>query len=391
MMEQWPFLLMGGIMLIMFFGISYTSQRLRMPSVLAYIVIGIILAGVITQDKELHIIAEIGIVLLFFILGLEFPLTRMMEISKKVWPAGLLDVFLNLGLGFGIAYVFGLDLMSAFLIGAVVYASSSSITAKLLEEKKRLANPEAEFILALLIFEDLVAPILVSFLAGVYSGTEATTQFLLILLIKIIGMTVGAIIIGYYGFKKLGNFVEKYLEKDFMPLLAVGIAFGYAGLALTLGLSEVLGAFLAGVMLSETGKAKDLEHLILPARDLTLPFFFFWFGTTISFGEGISMFGLLLILVVWSIIGKLLVGFYGGRAYGLTPKVAIRAGLSLGQRGEFSAIIAALAPPSLRIFSGIYILATAFIGVYLFNKAPEWAKAINLRYFKTNSQKSTSS
>lgn len=382
MMEQWPFLLMGGVILMMFFGISYASPKLRLPSVLVYIIAGIVLAGLITQKEALHNVAEIGIVLLFFLLGLEFPLARMMEIAKRVWPAGLMDVVLNLGLGLVIALAFNLDLMAAFLIGSVVYATSSSITAKMLEEKKRLANPEAEFILALLIFEDLVAPILVSFIAGVYSGADITGQFLGLLFLKIILLTAGAIIIGYYGFSKLGSFMEKYLEKDFMPLLAVGIALGYAGLALALGLSEVLGAFLAGVMLSETGKAKELEHMILPLRNLTLPFFFFWFGTSISFGEGIPMVGLLIVLIAWSIVGKILVGYYGGRLYGLTPKVALRSGFSLGQRGEFSAIIAAMAPPQLRVFSGIYILATAFIGVYLFNKAPELAKNINQRYLK---------
>ncbi|KUO50190.1 MAG: sodium:proton exchanger [Desulfitibacter sp. BRH_c19] len=382
MLENVSLLLLGGIMLLLFFSISFASQRIRIPSVLLFIIVGILLAGAFSKSETLHTIAEIGIVLLFFLLGLEFPLQRMLSISKKVWPAGVLDLILNLGIGFLIALLFGFNLLTAFLIGAVAYASSSSITAKMLEEKKRLANPEAEFILALLIFEDLAAPILVSFLAGAYSGAEITGQFMGVLFLKIIIMTGGAIIIGYYGFRKLSNFVEKYLEMDFMSLFAVGIAFGYAGLAIALGLSEVLGAFLAGVMLSETGRAKELEHLILPVRDITLPFFFFWFGTSISFGETVPNILFLIVLILWSIIGKIIVGFYGGRMYGLSSRVSIRAGLSLGQRGEFSAIIAAMAPSQLRVFSGIYILTTAFIGVFLFNKAPAWSKAINDKYLK---------
>jgi CPA2 family monovalent cation:H+ antiporter-2 len=197
-------------------------------------------------------------------------------------------------------------------------------------------------------------------------------------------LSAGAIIIGYYGFRKLGEFVEQHLERDFMPIFAIAIAFSYAGLAIYFGLSEVLGAFLAGVMLTETGRAEDLEHLILPVRDLTLPFFFFWFGTSISFGEGIPMVGLLLVLVLWSLVGKLIVGYYGGQQYGLSPRAALRAGFSLGQRGEFSAIIAAVAPPQWKIFSGIYILATAFLGVYFFNKAPTWSKALHEKYLKKN-------
>lgn len=381
-MEHWPVLLLGGLTLFMFFVVGFVSQKLRLPSVLAYILIGIFLSGLITDKEVLHSIAEIGIVLLFFLLGLEFPLNKMMEIAKKVWPAGLMDAALNLGVVILIALLFGLDFITAFLIGAVVFATSSSITAKMLEEKKRLASPEAEFILALLIFEDLIAPILVSFLVGVYSGTEVTIEFVLILLAKILLLSAGAVVIGYYGFRKLGEFVEQYLEHDFMPIFTIAIAFGYAGLALYFGLSEVLGAFLAGVMLTETGKAKGLEHLILPVRDLTLPFFFFWFGTSISFGEGVPMVGLLLTLVLWSLAGKLIVGYFGGKQYGLSPRVALRAGFSLVQRGEFSAIIAAVAPLQWKIFSGVYILATAFFGVFFFNKAPSWSKALYEKYLK---------
>jgi CPA2 family monovalent cation:H+ antiporter-2 len=123
-------------------------------------------------------------------------------------------------------------------------------------------------------------------------------------------------------------------------------------------------------MLSETGKSSDLEHLILPVRDITLPFFFFWFGTTISLGEGVFSFWLLVLMIFWSVAGKLLTGYAGSRLFGLSPRVSLRAGFSLIPRGEFSAIIASLAAPQLRVFSGIYILVTAFIGVYLFQKAP---------------------
>jgi monovalent cation:H+ antiporter-2, CPA2 family len=327
----------------------------------------------LAKSDTVHIVGEIGIVLLFFILGLEFPLSRMIDISKKIWPAGLLDVLLNLGVAMGIALLFGMDPMSALVIGSVAYATSSSISAKMLEEQKRLANPETEFILALLIFEDLVAPILVSFIAGARLGEEMSIGFVLILLFKIILLMLGAILLGLYGFKRLSAFISRHIQRDFMPLLATGIALAYAGIAISLGLSEILGAFLAGVMLSETGKSSEVEHLILPIRDITLPFFFFWFGTTISFGEGVSYIPMMIVLVLWAVAGKILTGFIGGRLFGLSKKISFRAGFSFVHRGEFSAIIASLAVPQLRIFSGIYIVVTAFIGVFLFQKAPNAA------------------
>ncbi len=243
----------------------------------------------------------------------------------------------------------------------------------MLQEQKRLANPEAEFILAILIFEDLVAPILVSFIAAMGQGEALSPQFGALLLFKIVLLVAGAIFLGHFGFKRLNDFVTRHLQKDFMPLMTAGVALSYAGVAIALGLSEILGAFLAGMMLSETGRSTELEHLVLPIRDITLPFFFFWFGTTISLGEGIPLVPLLVALIVWAVIGKIITGYAGGRLYGLSPKVSSRASFSMIHRGEFSAIIASLAAPQLKLLSGIYILVTAVMGVYLFQKAPSLA------------------
>lgn len=368
-----PFLLLIGLILFTFFWVSFGSHKLRLPSVLIYILLGAGTVFIFPHNEAIQWGAEIGIVLLFFLLGLEFPLARMLEISKRIAPAGLLDVLLNLGGVMGLALILGLDSFSALILGAVSYATSSSISAKMLEEQKRLANPEAEFILALLIFEDLISPLLVSLIAGAGTGEKMTVSFAALLLMKIVILVAGAVLIGHYGFRRLQLFIARHLQKEFMPLMAVGIALAYAGIGMAIGLSEILGAFLAGVMLSETGKSSDLEHLILPLRDITLPFFFFWFGTTISLGEGVFNLWLLVLMVVWSVAGKLLTGYAGGRLFGLSPRVSLRAGFSLISRGEFSAIIASLAASRLRVLSGIYILVTAFIGVYLFQKAPTLA------------------
>ena len=381
-MENIPFLLVEGLILLAFFAISFGSEKLRLPSVLLYIVLGAAISSLSIKNELLHIAAEIGIVMLFFILGLEFPLNRMITLFRRIWPSGFLDAALNLGGAMGIALLFGMDLISAFTIGSIAYATSSSISAKMLDEKKRLANPETEFILALLIFEDLVAPVVVSFIASVHGHETLSAGFIGLLIIKIILLTAGAILIGHFGFRHLNNFVAKYIESDFMPLLAVGVALGYAGLAIALGLSEILGAFMAGVMLSETGRSSEIEHLLLPIRDLTLPFFFFWFGTTIHLGEGLSFVGMLVALVLLAIVGKIVTGYAGSRWFGLSPKVSLRAGLSMVHRGEFSAIIASLSPPPLRVFSGVYILITAFIGVYLFAQAPDIANWYRNRWLQ---------
>jgi monovalent cation:H+ antiporter-2, CPA2 family len=143
-----------------------------------------------------------------------------------------------------------------------------------------------------------------------------------------------------------------------------------------LGLSEVLGAFLAGIVLAEMQRTENLEHAVLPIRDLFLPLFFFYFGTTITFGDGIPMIPLLITLLIWSIAGKIITGYYGARLYGLSKKVSLRAGLSFTQRGEFSVIIAAMATDTIRVLSGAFILSSAMLGILLFELAPKITSAL---------------
>ncbi|SER76013.1 cation:proton antiporter [Salipaludibacillus aurantiacus] len=372
---QMPVILTAGFLFLLMFFIGVFGSRYKVPEVIVYILLGMVLASFIGESELLYLVGEIGIILLFFMLGMEFPLKQLMNVAKKVTPAGTLDVILNIGITMGIVLLFGLGLIEALLIGGVVYATSSSITAKMLETSKRMANPESEFILGLLIFEDLVAPVLVAILVGLTAGTALTAGAFSIIAFKVILLIAGAVILGQVLFKKLEKFFDKYLNYDAFILFVAGTALAYGGIALYLNLSEVLGAFLAGIMIAEVRKTEQLEHLIVPVRDLTLPIFFIWFGTTIEFGEGIPMPGLLITLIVWGIVAKLIVGVVGGRIYGLSKKVSLRAAFSLVQRGEFSIIIAALASAELMVFSSVIILSTAITGIILFQFAPKISSA----------------
>jgi monovalent cation:H+ antiporter-2, CPA2 family len=376
--------LLGGAMLLLFFVVSYLSQRLKIPSLLAYIFLGVAMAGLLSSS-ELELIDQLsrfGIVLLFFLLGLHFPLNRLFNISRRIWKVGMLDLVLNFGGSFLLAYLFGFDLLAALVIGGVAYATSSSITVKLMEDSNRLKTSEGEFKLALLIFEDLAAPVLVSFLVGVSAHGAISPGAVGWIFCKVLVVTAASLFIAYYGFRRLDVFVERYMSKDFMPLFAVAVALIFAGIAEAMDLSKLLGAFLAGVMLSETGMSKPMGVIITPMKDLSLPFFFFWFGTTITLGVGVAAPLALAVLIIWALVAKLVVGFWGGRLYGLTLKGAIRAAFSLLPRGEFSVVIAALAEPVLRVFLGIYIVVTAFAGVYFFRRAPDFAEWLERR-FKT--------
>ena len=364
--------IIGGVLFLLFFFVSYAFQKVRLPSLLSYIFLGVALSGLFT-GPELRILDQIsrtGIVLLFFLLGLHFPLNRLVSISRRIWKAGMMDLVLNFGGSVLIASLMGFDLIVSLIIGGVAYASSSAMTIRLLEESGREHSPEGEFKLALLIFEDLAAPVIVSVLVGLSATGIITGGALAITFGKVVVLTVAAIMMAYYLFRKVDLFIQRYINRDFMPLFAISIAFIFAGIAEYLELSKLLGAFLAGVMLSETGTSREFDRMIEPVKNLFMPFFFFWFGTSIELGAGHLDLPALVVLILWGMFAKMIVGLWGGRLYGLTRKGSLRAAFSLGQRGEFSVVIAALADTGLRFFLGIYISVTAVAGVYLFRMAP---------------------
>ncbi|WKA56670.1 cation:proton antiporter [Planococcus shixiaomingii] len=372
-MAELPELLSAGLLLLLLFAGGWLSFKFRFPDVIVYLLMGIAVSGMLADSHLLHFAGEMGIVLLFFMLGIEFPINQLIGLAKRVYMAGLLDIVLCFGITVGIALAFQLGWFASLIVGGVVYATSSSLTAKMLESSKRMVYPETEFMLGLLIFEDLFSPVLVAVLTslavggGITIGSISWTLFLVLLLIA------GAVFIGVFLFRKLWFFVDRYVGEDFFMLLVLGVSLTYGGLALLLGLSEVLGAFLAGIMLAEVKRGEELHRIVIRFRNVLLPLFFVYFGTTIEFGNGVPMAPLMVVLLLWSIVSKILTGYFGGQLYGLSKRVSLRAGFSLTQRGEFSIIVAALALDSLKTFSSVFILLSAIIGVFLFQFAPKLA------------------
>lgn len=368
-----PTLFVSGLLLLVLFTGGLLAYRLKIPDVIIFLLIGIMIGLFMEESELMHYAAEIGIVLLFFMLGMEFPIKVLGRMARDIYIPGLIDLVLSFGVTFFIALFMGLDVTSAMLVGGVVYATSSSITAKMLQKSNRLINDESGFMLGLLIFEDVVAPILVAVIASMYLSGGISGMQLFIVFVKIAALIAVAIFLARMVFTRLRPFIGRLLDEDFFILFIIGFSLSYAGLALWLGLSEVLGAFLAGIMFAEVKQSKDLQNHTRNMRDLLIPVFFIYFGTTIDVTEGLPMIPLLSVLLVWSIVAKIAVGYFGGQVYGLDIKQSWTAGFSLTQRGEFSIIIAALAATELKTFSGMFIFFSAVAGILLFEMAPQIA------------------
>ena len=373
-----PFLLIFGITTVALFIAGYIGKLLKFPSILFYILAGLILGQFFHENESLEVFSELGIVFLFFYLGLEFNIVRAINTAKKIWSVGILDFFLNFGVVLLVSKFLGFSLFQSILIGGVAYASSSAITTKTIVDNHRIANPETELILGLMVFEDIVAPILLALISAVALGGDLSPVNFGFIILKVILVFIFAIGIAVFFKNHISNFIDKFIEEEIFTLFSFGGLILFAGITQFIGLSEALGAFLMGMIVSETGKSHDIEKIMFAIKDLAVAIFFFLFGASIKFSSGIN-FGFIIILVVVviiSIIGKFLTGFIGALIYGLSKRKAIETGLTIINRGEFSIAMSKFAPNPLILFIGLYVLVMAFIGIITAQYAPMIAEKI---------------
>ncbi|MFY7870511.1 MAG: cation:proton antiporter [Exiguobacterium sp.] len=364
---------MDGLNIIVLLGLALTLisvlslliERLFFPSILAFIAIGVGVGFFWDGNEVFKVAGEIGIILLFFLLGLKFPLRELWKRMRKVWKAGILDIILSFGVSFGIALAFGLDFPRAFLIGAVLYATSSSISAKLLERHSEKHEDIKEFVLALLIFEDIFAPLLLTVAPFIIQEEPVAMS-------DIGKVFAGFLIFGVLLFigssfvSKQQKFSKHLLRQDDASIGLIGLILFFAGIGMVFGLSEILGAFIAGIMLADIHDVRPLKRLTVPVRDLFLPIFFISFGISINLEKGVIVNALFFVLIVWGVLSKWMVGRVGGRIYGLTRVQANEAGFSLAPRGEFSILFTALSNGAINLFVGLYIFVSAIVGIILF-------------------------
>ncbi|MCQ4332875.1 cation:proton antiporter [Natronomonas sp. F2-12] len=295
----------------------------------------------IELQAYITLLAELGIVFLLFFLGLEFSLDRLFDSSEKIGKSGALDLVVNLPAGVLIGLALGWSLLEAFVLGGIVYISSSAVITKSLIDLGWIANDEAGPMLGTLVFEDLFIAFYLAVLSAVLlgGGELATIAVDVGVAIAFLFVLVSAV---HFGSEYFGRFLDTGSEEMFV-LRAVAITVFVAGFALTIGVSEAVAAFFIGMGFSGTDHLHDLERRLIPLRDLFAAVFFFWIGLRTDPSVFPAVAGIIVLLVLVTTPTKLLTGFLSGRIYGLDDRRSVRVGCGMVTRGEFSLIIAAIA------------------------------------------------
>jgi CPA2 family monovalent cation:H+ antiporter-2 len=319
-------------------------QWLRQPVVFGYLLAGLILGPhvpipLVADEAMVHALAELGVTLLMFALGLEFSLRKLIRIGPT---AGLIAVSQSgamVFLGYVLGQAFGWTSLESVYAGAVIAISSTTIIVKAFAEQK-VTGRFTDIVFAVLIIEDLVAIFLLAILTAASAGEAVGAGALLRKAAQLGAFLAGFVVIGLLLVPRLVRVAARLGSAETTLVTAVGICFAGALLALEFGYSVALGAFIAGSLVAESGEAATIEHLVAPVRDMFGAIFFVAVGMLIDPTLVARHWVAVLVLAAVVVVGKVVAVSVSTFLTGYGTRTAVQTGMSLAQIGEFSFIIA---------------------------------------------------
>ena len=364
------------------FGLGLVGRlagRLGLSPIPLYLLIGLAfgqggLVPLSTTENFIEIGAEIGVILLLLMLGLEYTASELVDSLKTQYPSGIVDLVLNATPGAVAGLLLGWGPVGALALAGVTYISSSGVIAKVLTELNRLGNRETPVILGVLVIEDLTMavylPVLSTVLAGVGLASGSLT----------LAIALGTAGIALFVALRHGRLISKAVSSDnpeMLLLVVLGLTLLVAGVAQRLQVSAAVGAFLVGIALSGE-VAHNTRRLFTPLRDLFATVFFVFFGLSTDPSEIPPVLLPALLLAVVTAITKIITGWYAARRAGIGPRGRFRAGGALVARGEFSIVIAGLATatePRIAPIATAYVLILVILGPF----AARWTEPLMRR------------
>jgi Kef-type K+ transport system membrane component KefB len=319
---------------------------LRQPLIVAFIAVGVLVGpvgfGIVSSTEEIDLLAELGIALLLFVVGLKLDLRLIRSVGPVALATGLGQVLFTSVVGFAIALALGLGTTAALFVAVAITFSSTIIIVKLLSDKRELEELHGRIAVGFLIVQDIAVILamigLTAFGAG--EGTNDVSREILLIFVK------GAILLASVAL--LMRFVLTPLfnrlahSPELMVLAAISLAVGMAALADLLGFSKEVGAFLGGVALASTPYREAIGARLVPLRDFLLLFFFIALGSGMDLGDLGDQLGTALVLSLFVLIGNPLIVMVIMGVMGYRKRVGFLAGLTVSQISEFSLILGAL-------------------------------------------------
>ncbi len=324
--------------------VNLVFTRIKVPTVVGYLMTGIIagphLLSLVRGEHEIEILAEIGVILLLFTIGMEFSLKHLLKIRRIVFFGGLFQVLLTAGIFYVVTRFYNLDWQTGVFIGFLTALSSSALVLKLLQERSELTSNYGRTVLGILIFQDLMLVPLLLFTNLIGNNEVNLSRELLVLAMKAV-FILGFVYAGNkWLLPKLLYLIAQTKNQELFTMSIFLICLAIALLTYQLGMSLAFGAFLAGLMVSESPYSHNAFSNLLPFKDTFTSFFFVSIGMLLDLNFVADNYPLIILSVGLVIILKALIAGGTGFILGHTFRGVVLVGFALSQVGEFSFILA---------------------------------------------------
>lgn len=324
--------------------VGYITHKLKLPILIAYLLVGLMIATItlfdVKQFEVLHFLPEIGIAFVLFLVGMELDLREIKTLGKPILMASTLQIIISLIAGYAIAALLGFNSVEALYLGIGLAFSSTIVVIKLLLEKNDLASLYGKLSVGILLFEDLVAVMILLGLtispSLLHLGFQQTFPIVAALLkvILILGMT---LFINKYVLSRIFNAVSESAELLFLS--AIAWCFIYVAFAVSMGFSVVIGAFLAGVGLASSPYHYQIQGKIKPLRDFFVALFFVYLGTQVNFSQVITALPTIIAFTLYAVLVKPIIFLLVLGSFGFRKHTMFQAAVNLSNISEFSLII----------------------------------------------------
>ena len=383
-----------AIIMILAAIVTLAFFKIRQPLIVGYLVVGMLIGplsplwawllpeggpggpegiGILSDISALNLFADIGVILLLFVIGIEFPYAKIRTIGKVSIGIGTIGLFTTLGVVFYAASLLGLNFMDSLFIAAALSISSTAVIVKLLEELGRIKKESSILILGILIVEDVIAVILISSLQSIALVGTVSIEGIIVVVAVAAGLIIGTFTIATKIIPPLIDRVASAENKEILLLSVLGVCFGYALLANIVGLSVAIGAFLAGVLVAESKSAEVSKILSSPIKDMFVAIFFVSVGALMDISQLQNFIFVAIALIAVSLGIKFGGNMLGNVIFRQPRRKSLRSAFALAApRGEFSIVIvkagvdAGAVSAFLFPMIGIITIITSFITPFLF-------------------------
>jgi len=334
-------MIVAGLVTVLF-------HRLKQPVVLGYILAGVIIGPhtppfpLIHDETTIKTLSELGVLLLMFSLGLEFSLKKLQAVGGTALLAALLEILLMVWVGYEIGRLFGWNTMDRLFLGAMLSISSTTIIVKALAELGKAKERFAQLIFGILIIEDILAIAMIALLSGIAMTGSLQISDVGITLGKLAIFLAASLVLGLLAVPRLLTYITRFKSQEMLLVTVLGLCFGFSLLAVKLGYSVALGAFLIGAVIAESREIHRIETLIEPIRDMFSAIFFVAIGLLIDPALLLKYWLPILVITAAVVVGKIVSCAFGTFVGGHDARTSMRVAMGLAQIGEFSFIIASL-------------------------------------------------